>query len=95
MIKTFKAIIFKIGINPYVLLPSSVLQWLFAQADKDKGPIAVHLTINKSSFAQTLVLYAGEWRLYLNMPMRKAAGKDVGDEITISIKQMKEVRHKD
>lgn len=85
LMKTFKATIFKIGINPYVLLPSSVLQWLFKQADKDKGPITVHLIINKSSFAQTLVRYAGEWRLYLNMPMRKAASKDVGDEITISI----------
>ena len=36
-------------------------------------------------FIQNLVKYSGKWRLYLNGPMRKAAGKDVGDIIDIKI----------
>jgi hypothetical protein len=36
-------------------------------------------------FIQNLVKYSGKWRLYLNGPMRKAAGKDVGDAIDIQI----------
>jgi len=30
-------------------------------------------------------VYQGEWRLYLNGPMRKIAGKDVGDRIALSV----------
>jgi uncharacterized protein YdeI (YjbR/CyaY-like superfamily) len=83
--KTFKATIQKIGINPYVFLRPTVLTYLFKKAGKEKGAIPVRLQINKIDFTQTLVKYAGEWRLYLNTPMRKAAGKDVGDVITIAI----------
>lgn len=32
-----------------------------------------------------LYRYSGKWRLYLNTPMRKTAGKDVGDIIEIDI----------
>ena len=35
--------------------------------------------MNGHGFLQTLVKYAGHWRLYLNTPMRKAAGINVGD----------------
>jgi hypothetical protein len=83
--KSFSAKIFKIGINPYVLLPRDILQWLFVQAGKEKGHIPVRLVINDTAFVQTLLRYSGQWRLYLNGPMRKAAGKDVGDIINISI----------
>src|SRR4051812_38593694 len=83
--KTFSSPIQIIGINPYVLLPEKTLQYLFKKFGKDKGQIPVSLIINEQSFTQTLVKYAGDWRLYLNVPMRKAAGKDVGDKITISI----------
>lgn len=83
--KTFTATIQIIGINPYVLLPPAVLDYLLKQFGKQKGQVPVRLSINKTDFIQTLVRYAGEWRLYLNGPMRKTAGKDVGDEITISI----------
>lgn len=83
--KTFKAQIFIIGVNPYVLLPQTILQSIMKEADKDKGPIPVRLVLNEKAFQQTLVKYAGEWRLYLNGPMRKAADKDVGDKITIAI----------
>ncbi len=90
--KTFKATIKIIGINPYVILPASVLNYLLKQFGKQKGQVPVRLSINKTHFIKTLVRYAGEWRLYLNTPMRKAAGKNVGDEISISIEYDAEER---
>lgn len=83
--KSFPAEIFIIGVNPYVLLPDHILQYLFQKAGKEKGYIPVYLIINKQKFIQHLVKYSGKWRLYLNTPMRKAAGKDVGDVINIKI----------
>ncbi len=83
--KSFSARIFKIGINPYVLLPKEILKYLFAEAGKEKGHIPVCIAINKQQFDQTLVKYSGKWRLYLNTPMRKAAKKDVGDSVGIKI----------
>lgn len=80
----FTAKILKIGINPYVLLPSVVLKEIFFQAGSDKGHIPITVTINNHTFIQHLVKYSGKWRLYLNTPMRKMAGKDVGDTITIN-----------
>jgi len=83
--KSFSAKIFKIGINPYVLLPKDILKYLFTEAGKEKGHIPVCITINKQRFEQTLVKYSGKWRLYLNTPMRKVAQKDTGDVINIEI----------
>ena len=82
---SFSAKIFKIGINPYVLLPATILKEIFKQAGKNKGPIPVCGTINENKFTQTLVKYSGKWRLYLNTPMRKSAGIDVGDIANIEI----------
>lgn len=82
---SFTARIYKIGINPYVLLPATVLKAIFKQAGKDKGPVPVSGTLNGHAFTQTLVKYSGKWRLYLNTPMRKAAGIDVGDMAEVSI----------
>lgn len=84
-IPSFETRIEIIGINPYVLLPETVLEILFEQAGKTKGPIPVKGTLNTHPFAQTLVKYSGEWRLYLNGPMRKAAGIDVGDIAKVKI----------
>jgi len=81
----FSAKIQIIGVNPYVLLPASLLKYLFQKAGKDKGAIPVQLKIGGKIFIQNLVKYSGKWRLYLNTPMRKAAGKDVGDTIDIKI----------
>lgn len=83
--KSFSAKIYIIGINPYVLLPSSVLKYIFQKAGKDKGAIPVQLKISDKDFIQNLVKYSGKWRLYLNTPMRKAANKDVGDIIDVKI----------
>ena len=84
--KSFSAKILKIGVNPYVLLPTPVLNQLFKQAGKDKGPIPVCGTLNGNEFVQTLVKYSGKWRLYLNTPMRKTSAIDVGDTAHVKIK---------
>lgn len=81
----FKARIYIIGVNPYVLLPSPVLKAIFKQAGKDKAPIPVKGTLDGHDYIQNLMKYSGKWRLYLNTPMRKAAGKDVGDTIEVTI----------
>src|SRR6188472_1484009 len=83
--KAFSSKIYIIGINPYLLLPSTLLKYIFQKAGKDKGAIPVQLKIDGKDFIQNLVKYSGKWRLYLNTPMRKAAGKDVGDMIGITI----------
>lgn len=74
-----------IGVNPFVYLPSKVLEFIFAQAGKDKGKIPVRIKIDGHAFIQTLVKYSGHWRLYLNTPMRKAAKKEVGDSADFEI----------
>lgn len=83
--KFFSTKIHIIGVNPYVLLPSSLLKYILQKAGKDKGAIPVQLKIGGKDFIQNLVKYSGKWRLYLNGPMRKVAGKDVGDKIDIQI----------
>ena len=83
--KSFSAKIQIIGINPYVLLPSSILKFIIKKAGKDRGAIQVKLRIGGQDFIQNLVKYSGKWRLYLNTPMRKAAGKDVGDAVKMEI----------
>lgn len=81
----FSAKIKIIGINPYVLLPDLVLDEIFVQANKNRGPIPVKVFFGESEFLQNLVKYSGKWRLYLNGDMRMAAGKDVGDTVEIQI----------
>lgn len=83
--KSFSAKIQIIGVNPYVLLPPSLLKYIFQKAGKDKGAIPIKIKIEKQEFIQNLVKYSGKWRLYLNTPMRKVAGKDVGDMIDLQI----------
>ena len=81
----FEAKIEMIGINPFVFLPDIILQGLFAKAGKDKGPIPVRGTVNGDPFTQTLVKYAGAWRLYINTIMLKDSPKRVGEMINITI----------
>lgn len=82
---SFTAKIYIIGVNPYVLLPKSVLQHIFKQARKDKGPIPVKGKMNDHAFIQHLVKFKGKWRLYLNTPMRKATKLNVGDSATFQL----------
>jgi hypothetical protein len=60
--------------NPYVRPPDEVLQAIFQQAGRDKGPISVRGMLNGASFQQSLVKYMGDWRLYINGNMAKSAG---------------------
>ncbi|MFC1226592.1 YdeI/OmpD-associated family protein [Pedobacter sp. BG31] len=83
--KPFAAEIKIIGINPFVFVPEEVLNYVFHQSGKNKGKLPVKMKIDGHEFKQTLVKYAGDWRLYLNMPMRKAAGKGIGDTATFEI----------
>ena len=89
---SFSAKIYKIGVNPYVLLPAAVLNKIFKQANKNKGPIPVRGELNGYLFTQTLVKFSGKWRLYLNTPMRKGAGIDVGDTAEVKIEFDPQIR---
>ncbi len=90
--KSFVAKIFIIGVNPYVIPPKEILKNLFAQVGRDRGPIQVKGKLNNHPFRQTLVKYAGKWRLYLNTPMRKATGLDVGNKAEIVLEYDTEER---
>jgi hypothetical protein len=81
----FPAVIKIIGVNPFVYLPPNVLEFIFAQAQKDKGKIPVRIKMDGHEFTQTLVRYSGHWRLYLNTTMRKAARKELGDSAIFEI----------
>lgn len=82
---TFTAVLEIIGINPFVYLPEVVLQAIFQQAGKSKSPIPVQGTVNGRSYRQTLVKYAGAWRLYINLEMLDRSPKRLGEEIAITI----------
>jgi len=77
----FTAKIGIVGINPFVDVPTRI-----AGALGGPGFIPVSMTIDGHRFPANLVpLGKGRFRLYLNGPMRKAAGKDVGDRVRIGL----------
>lgn len=82
---SFHATIELLGINPFVALPPRRLEALFEAAGKERGPIPVRVELGGAVFRQNLVKYQGAWRLYLNTPMRKAAGKEVGDRVRLAV----------
>jgi uncharacterized protein YdeI (YjbR/CyaY-like superfamily) len=81
----FKATINIIGINPFVFVPPKVLNQIFKQAGRDKGPIPIKGTINDNAYRQTLVRYSNEWRLYINTAMLKNSPKRIGEKVEVSI----------
>jgi hypothetical protein len=81
----FSAEIKIIGINPYVSVPDEILQSIFADARRDKGPIQIKGTVNDKPYLQTLVKYAGEWRLYINTTMLKNSPEKIGETIQVRI----------
>lgn len=81
----FCAVIELIGINPFVHLPEDVLEAIFKQADKYKSPIPVRGTVNGKPYRQTLVKYAGAWRLYINLEMLDRSTDKIGEEIEVTI----------
>lgn len=82
---SFSTEIFIIGVNPYVYLPQEILNSLFKEFGKDRGPIPVKGKINGKDFIQTLVKYQGAWRLYINGIMLKATGLKVGNRAEFEI----------
>ena len=74
-----------LGINPVVDPPDLVLEQVFQQARKAKGPIPVRGTVNGVEFTQTLVKYQAKWRLYINGEMLGASCTKVGDEVEIEM----------
>lgn len=84
--RSFSAKVFIISkINPVVDVPDDVLETLFEEAGRSKGPIPVRGRLNGAEFIQNVVKYDGAWRLYLNGEMRKAAGIDTGDMAHVEI----------
>lgn len=81
----FSAVIELIGINPFVYLPEAVLQAIFQQAGKSKSPIPVRGTVNEQAYRQTLVKYAGAWRLYINLEMLSRSPERIGEQIAVTI----------
>ena len=71
--------------NPFVFIPSEILNQIFNQASKNKGPIPVRGTINGKPYQQTLVKYSGNWRLYINMQMLKDSPRRIGENIEVKI----------
>ncbi len=82
---TFKAVIEIIGINPFVFVPEKILAAVLKEAAKEKGPIPIKGVINKNTYRQTLVKYAGHWRLYISNIMLKDSPKRIGETVSISI----------
>lgn len=89
---SFSARIEIIGINPFVYVPQNVLNSIFSDAKKDKGPIPVRGVINGKAFTQTLVRYSGEWRLYINTLMLKDSPRKIGEIIQLSLEYDNEER---
>lgn len=82
--RAFEAELKIIGINPYVSVPEKLLASIFKKAGKDKGKIPIKGTVNKVPYTQTLVRYAGEWRLYINTKMLKDSPKKIGTTLKVT-----------
>jgi len=68
-----------------VALPQALLDSLFEQAGRSKGPIPVHGTINGEPYQQTLMKFRGAWRLYVNMQMLSDSPRRIGEAVDISV----------
>jgi hypothetical protein len=81
---TFKAKIYKVGINPCVKVPHSITD----KMTPEKGYIRISGKIESYDFTQTLVPVKNEgYRLYVNGPMLKGGDVKVGDTAKFSIAQ--------
>ena len=81
---TFKARIYKVGINPCVKVPGRITAGMVPT----KGYIPVKGIINGYKFIQTLCPVKDEpYRLYINGPMLKGSKTKLGDVITINLEQ--------
>ena len=71
--------------NPFVFVPTDILQDIFRQANRQKGPIPVCGTINGKPFQQTLMRYSGDWRLYINMQMLDNSPRRIGEILKVEL----------
>lgn len=71
--------------NPYVPLPSEILEKVFEAAGRDKSPIPVHGSVNSKPYRQTLVKFRGDWRLYVNLQMLDDSPRRIGEVLHIEI----------
>lgn len=74
-----------IGINPFVFVSDIILNELFGQAGKDKGPIPICGSVNGKKYLQTLVKYRGEWRLYVNTTMLENSPDRIGEMLEVTL----------
>lgn len=81
----FEAPLEIIGINPFVFVPALILNKLFKEAGRDKGPIPVSGKVNGKEYSQTLLRYKGEWRLYINTSILTDSPKRIGEIIHVTI----------
>jgi len=83
--QVFSAPIVKLGINACVNVPEKIVKSLLAAAGKKSAPVQVKCFLNGVNFDANVVRYSGDWRLYLNMVTRRAAGCDIGDKVKIHL----------
>lgn len=81
----FEAQLEIIGINPFVFVPTDILDNLFKDAGVNKGYIPVKGKVNEKDYVQTLLRYKGEWRLYINTVILSDSPKRIGETLTITI----------
>lgn len=82
---SFEAKIERIGINPFVFVPQEILEEIFQQAGKNKGPIRIKGQINGKAYKQTLVRFSGEWRLYINTLMLANSPQRIGETVSLTL----------
>jgi hypothetical protein len=81
----FTASLELIGVNPFVQVPAEILAGICTQAGRSKGPIRVCGEVNGRPYRQTLVRYAGLWRLYINLAMLDQSPRRIGEELFVTI----------
>ena len=81
----FEATLEIIGINPFVFVPSKILEEIFRLAGKDRSPIPVRGTVNGNPYLQTLVKYGGAWRLYINTSMLAKSPQRIGETLLLTV----------
>lgn len=81
----FKAKLERIGINPFVFVPSEILEKIFRESGMNNGHIPIKGEVNQIPYKQTLVKFKGFWRLYVNMEMLKNSPQRIGEIIQLSV----------
>ena len=71
--------------NPFVRVPSPLLEDLFVEAGRSKGPIPIRGSVNRRPYQQTLVRFRGEWRLYVNMQMLDDSPRRIGEQLELTV----------